>query len=1191
MIQTPVACHSDADGAEDAPAPDPPILYGVPDGAEALLLAAIMAGQFMASPPGPDALLCIVRDDLRMARLARMLRFLRPQAAIVELPAWDCLPYDRASPHTDVAARRLRALAELVGGDGRKLVLTTLAGALQRLPARHGWDARPLTARPGETIPRDRLLGFLLRGGYRRAETVRERGEFALRGGIVDIFAPTGEAPVRLDFFGDDLDAIRHFDAASQRTNHTADAVTLHPVSEILLDPDSIARFRQGYRECFGGTTEGDLLYEEVSAGRRPEGVEHWLPLFHPEMETLFDYLPGAPVLLDHQIGEVLMTRLEAIADHYTARKDDLDATRHHARDPDGPAVYKPLPPGALYLDRGEWQARLATCNAREISPYAPPESGGEELDFGARPVPDFAAARTDPARNLYAEIAARVRDEQAKPTLIAISGEASQARLTGLLSAAGLPEPPLLSHWPAPGERQPGHAAFATLALERGFTTADICIYTEQDLLGPRPVRPVRKPRRGAELITELSALEIGDKVVHIDHGVGRYDGLEIIDAGGAPHDCLRLIYAGDAKLYLPVENLDLLSRLGGAGADVTLDRLGGAAWQARKAALKSRIREIAQKLLAVAAQRELRRGTVLEPPEGAYAEFCARFSFVETGDQARAIDDVRADLAGGRAMDRLICGDVGFGKTEVALRAAFITTMAGLQVAVLTPTTLLARQHFALFQERFAHLPVRVAQLSRLTAPKDAKAVKQGLKDGQMDIVIGTHALLAKDIDFARLGLAVVDEEQHFGVAHKERLKTLRAAVHVLTLSATPIPRTLQMALAGVREMSLIATPPVDRLAVRTFVLESDRMVLREAIRREIGRGGQIFYVCPRIADLERAREFVRELAPEASLAVAHGRMPPRELEAVMGGFVDGKFNVLLSTNIIESGLDIPNANTMIVHRADRFGLSQLYQLRGRIGRGKVRGYCYLTLPAGWQLQERARKRLHVMQTLDSLGAGFSLASHDMDIRGAGNLLGDEQSGHIREVGIELYQKMLEEAVIAARGDAAGEGGTGEGERDENWSPVINLGSAVRIPDDYVGDLSLRLGLYRRLALLGTAAALDDFAAELVDRFGALPEAAQNLLRIVRIKLDCKRAGIAKLDGGPKGAVVGFRKNRFANPAGLIGFLQCRADGTKLRPDGTLVVMQRWDNPAARFDGIAQLAAQLADIAARATDAGGHM
>ncbi len=750
------------------------------------------------------------------------------------------------------------------------------------------------------------------------------------------------------------------------------------------------------------------------------------------------------------------------------------------------------------------------------------------------------------------------------------------------LLQEHGAHEAAPVETWPDAEELAPSTVAAAVLELERGFETLDLAVITEQDILGDRITRPSRKrTKRDAErFLTEASQLAEGDLVVHVEHGIGRFDGLQTLMLGEAPHDCLRLIYADGDKLFVPVENLELLSRYGASEGNLHLDKLGSASWQSRRTRLKDRITEMAGELLKIAAERKLKAGPQMRLVPGLYNEFCARFPYQETDDQEKAIEEVIEDLGSGRAMDRLVCGDVGFGKTEVALRAAFVAVMAGYQVAVVVPTTLLARQHHATFEARFAGLPVRIAQLSRFVTAKEAKAAKEGVDSGQVDIVVGTHALLAKDMHFKNLGLLIIDEEQHFGVGHKERLKQLKADVHVLTLTATPIPRTLQMSLVGVKDLSLIATAPVDRLAVRTFVSPFDSVTLREAIRREQLRGGQCYFVCPRISDLERNHQRLKELVPEARFAVANGQMPPKELETIMGAFYDGEIDVLISTTIVESGLDIPNVNTMIVFRADMFGLSQLYQLRGRIGRSKARAYAYLTLPPGKKVTPTALRRLEVLSSLDTLGAGFSIASHDLDIRGAGNLLGTEQSGHIREVGVELYQQMLEEAVAALRAEREG----GVAATNRTWTPEINVGTAVLIPEEYVRDLDVRMGLYRRIAALEDREEIENLRVELDDRFGEPPVEVENLLEIIGIKALCRTAGIAKLDAGTGGGIVTFRDDTFVNPGGLVDWIASQAGTVKLRPDMRIVATRNWAKVEARLAGTRDLAQALAGIAANA-------
>ncbi len=1138
-----------------------------PEGLEALVLADLVAG------PQRLNVVHVARDDARLSRLAEALRFFAPTAEILLFPAWDCLPYDRVGPHRDILARRIDTLTRLIApasDHAGRIVLTTVNAFLQRLPPRESFAGRIFTARPGESLDMAAMTAYFARNGYIRGETVGEPGEYALRGGIVDVFPPGEEEPLRLDLFGDELESVRRFDALSQRTTGTAEVVTLKPVSEVVLDAEAIARFRAGYVEAFGAAIRDDPLYEAISAGRLHLGMEHWLPLFHDNLETLLDYVPGWPVTLDHQAEEARNARLETVADYYEARQSvDTAAV--------GGTAYNPLAPDALYLTAAEWDRRLGERGSAHFTPFAAPEQTDRVIDAQGRRARDFAEVRAKADTNLYDAVDAHIAAQQAAGRRVLVAGYSAgtRDRLGGLLHEHGLPALAPVEAWAEVQALPTTTAGLVTLGIETGFATPTLEVISEQDILGERIARPQRARRRSDNFLTEVSALHESDLVVHVDHGIGRYEGLQTLDVGGAPHDCLRVIYQGGDRLFVPVENIEVLSRFGSENAVGDLDRLGGAGWQARKARVKKRIKDIADGLIKIAAARQTNAGEVFTPPAGLYDEFAARFPYPETEDQQRAIDDTLDDLVSGRPMDRLICGDVGFGKTEIALRAAFVTVMNGRQVVIVVPTTLLARQHFKTFSDRFAGLPINIAQISRLVPPREAAEAKEALAGGGVDIVIGTHALLAKSIRAKALGLLVVDEEQHFGVKQKERMKELRASVHVLTLSATPIPRTLQMAMSGVKEMSMIATPPVDRLAVRTFVMPYDPVVVREAIQREHFRGGQIFYVCPRIEDLPGLSERLRKLVPDVKVVMAHGQMPATQLEAAMTAFYDRQYDVLLSTNIIESGLDIPTANTLIVHRADMFGLSQLYQLRGRIGRSKIRAYAYLTLPPGRLLSAAAEKRLNVMQTLDTLGAGFSLASHDMDIRGAGNLLGEEQSGHIREVGIELYQQMLEDAIASQRG------GGMAGEDEAAFTPQISIGTAVLIPEIYVADLSVRLGLYRRLSGLVDGVEIESFAAELIDRFGPMPEEVENLLQIVTIKRRCVEAGVDKVDAGPKGAVISFHQGSFAKPEGLIAFIQKRADTVKLRPDHKLVYQRNWEDPAARARGVKRLIDDLAGIA----------
>jgi transcription-repair coupling factor (superfamily II helicase) len=1136
---------------------------GAPEGFDALLLA-----RRRLESDGP--ILHVCRDDARMARMAEALEFFAPEAEILRFPAWDCLPYDRVSPNHEIVAERVATLTRLLEPPRKtrprgRIVLTTVNALVQRVPPRAVFEGAVLSLAKGGRVSPEGLVAFLEANGYGRAGTVMEPGEYALRGGIIDLW-PAGEpGPVRLDLFGDEIESLKRFDPDTQRSAEALTGLRLRPVGEAFLDAASIERFRTGWRELFGAAAAEDPIYVSVSAGRRHPGMEHWAGLFHARMETLLDYLPGVSVSLDHQAEDALAARLEMIEDHYQAR-------RNPPRGEETP--YRPAPPARLYLSRAEWDAMLAAAPLFRFAPFA---SQGA-VDAGGRPGRLYAEIRAA-GENVFAAYAefARAEAEAGRRPVLAAWTKGSRERLANLLRENRCPAQPVET-WLEAQALPAGVVALAVIGVERGFTGPGIALTAEQDLLGERIARPPRRKRRADQFLADATGIEEGDLLVHQDHGIGRYEGLVTIEISGAPHDCLKLTYDGGDRLFVPVENIEVLSRFGSDAAGVALDKLGGASWQARKARAKQKIADMAQGLIRIAAERAVKQGLLATPPEGAWDEFCARFPFAETEDQARAIADVLEDLASGRPMDRLICGDVGFGKTEVALRAAFVVAMSGAQVAVVVPTTLLARQHFRTFSARFAGLPVKVAQLSRMVSAKEAAAVRAGLADGSINIVVGTHALLAKGIAFDHLGMVIVDEEQHFGVAHKERLKALKADVHVLTLTATPIPRTLQMALSGVREMSVIATPPVDRLAVRTFIMPWDGVVLREAIQRERFRGGQVFCVVPRLDDMERVAARLAEIAPEARIVQAHGRLSPSELERVMTEFGDGRHDILLSTNIVESGLDMPAVNTLIVHRADMFGLAQLYQLRGRVGRGKQRGYAYLTWPAGQVLSPTAQKRLEVMQTLDNLGAGFTLASHDLDIRGAGNLLGEEQSGHVREVGIELYQQMLEEAVAELR---AGEGRGQAAERD--WTPQIGLGVPVLIPEDYVKDLPVRLGLYRRIGALASEAEVEAMGAELADRFGPLPPEVENLLQVVALKALCRAANIEKLDAGPKGMVLAFHRNRFPDPAALVGWITAQKGVVKLRPDQKLAVVREMD-AGMRLKEAKRIVSALATLAARA-------
>ena len=1135
-------------------------LSGAPDGFDANILSNFITEK-------QKSIIFVARDDKRLDLMRKSLWFFSPNIPILDFPSWDCLPYDRVSPNADVSSARMATLAALSSGFEAPIVLlTTLNAITQYIPNRTIVSNNSFVAIVGRTINVKELRSYFSKMGFVQTPTVTEPGDYAIRGGIIDVFPPGESGPVRMDLFGDELESARRFDPVTQRTVENLDRIEFAPVSEVILDDVSINRFRNNYRKEFGSAGLDDPLYEAISAGRKHQGYEHWAPYFHDGMETIFDHLPNAVIFMDENIERIHNSRWDGINDQYEARLEALNSKNRLE------TVYKPIKPELFYVSPDDLFDLLNNREQRKFI-VLPQPTGPNSLDMRARIGRNFAPERQNEELGLFEEFAKHIIEKRKTTSVIIASMSlGARERLYGLLQDQGLSGMVNIKTWKDINQAI-GSISLAVWHLEHGFEAPGLTIISEQDVLGELIIRKTNKKRRAKDFLTEASSLSVGDLVVHVDHGVGRYRGLETVKAAGAPHDCLLLEYANNDRLYLPVENVELLSRYGHETG--LLDRLGGSAWQAKKAKLKERIREMADKLLRIAAERSLRKSEILEVSPDKWNAFCARFPYVETDDQLNAIEDVVSDMSSGKPMDRLICGDVGFGKTEVALRAAFIAASAGTQAAIIAPTTLLARQHFKSFEERFRGTGIRVKQLSRFVTTSQMKKNREALRDGAVEIIIGTHALLAKDIKFANLGLLIIDEEQKFGVGHKERLKQLRSDIHVLTLTATPIPRTLQLSLSGVRELSVIGTPPIDRLAIRTYVSEFDTVTLREALLREHYRGGQSFFVVPRISDLPEIEAFIEEQVPEINHVVAHGQMPAGELDERMNAFYDGKFGILVATTIVESGLDIPTANTIIIHRADMFGLSQLYQIRGRVGRSKTRAYAYLTTKPRQKLTHAAIKRLRVLGSLDSLGAGFMLASQDLDIRGAGNILGEEQSGNVREVGYELYQEMLEDAIAKIKSGQM-EGLTDEG----SWSPQINLGVPVLIPETYVQDLDVRLGLYRRLSALAKKIELEAFAAELIDRFGKLPTEVDMLLRVVRIKGMCRAAGIAKLDSGPKGAVIQFYQDKFISPSGLAQYL-LDSRGTAKIKDNKLIVLRDWTNDDKKVKGAYIIARELAVMA----------
>ncbi len=1092
----------------------------------------------------------IASDGVELANMASMLEYINPNLKVLRFPAWDTVPYDRVSPNPAIVAPRIECLSELALNPNSKtsrVIVTSVGAVLQKLPLKKIFLNSMREVSVGKKLNFNDFTHYVSINGYTKVAQVYEQGEYAVRGDIIDIFPVGTDEPLRIDLFDDEVERIRKFDVMSQRTTSELKSYTFKVMSEVVLDTNTVKTFRSKYREAFGADFSGDEIYEAVSNNMKYIGIENWLPFFYDEaLPTLFDYLPMASVIISDNVEEAAKSKADSIADYYQARLEALKIKSASDIEP-----YRPVSPELLYITDKQFAEILKEKQAISLTSLNIPSSDNV-IDTQVIPVRNFSSAKNIAASKVYSELKDYLSENKKLQRIIACYSNGSRERISSLMIEHEIKDVCHADTWDEAFIKSKNKVVLIIMPLEHGFKGDGYCLISEQDILGEKQNKSKQKKFTSKDFIADISSLNVGELVVHIEHGIGRFMGLENITAGGAPHDCLKIVYANNAKLFVPVENIDVLSRYGIEDENIELDTLGGNAWQAKKAKVKAKIRDIAEKLIKIAAERHLKKSDCFIPPQGMFDDFCSRFPYNETDDQLNAIADVLGDIGATIPMDRLVCGDVGFGKTEVAMRAAFAVASSGAQVALIVPTTLLARQHYQNFKSRLEGFPIRVKMLSRLVPPKEAKETKQGLKDGAVEIVIGTHALLSEKIEFCNLGLLIIDEEQHFGVAHKEKLKQIKSDVHVLTLTATPIPRTLQLSLTGVKQLSIIATPPVDRLAARSFVMPFDKVMIKEAVYREKYRGGQTFFVCPRVSDIHEVEKELTALLPDIKIFVAHGQMPVKQLEEVMTAFADGQGDILLSTTIIESGIDMPNVNTMIVYRSDMFGLAQLYQLKGRIGRGKKRGYAYFTIPPKRKLKPIAERRLNILQALDSLGAGFSLASHDMDIRGAGNILGEEQSGHIKEVGISLYQHMLEEEILRLKSSGTA---TSE-EKVQDWAPQITTGIPIMIPENYVRDLGIRLGLYKRIGDIKDKEALDDIKEELIDRFGALPNEVENLLATVEIKAMCLKAGIDRIDAGVKGLLIGFKNNIFTNPEKLMELIISSFGTIKVRPDQRLFI-----------------------------------
>lgn len=1115
-----------------------------------------------AARKSSQPMLVIAHDARAASRIEDELRFFCEPGTLIETFAgWETLPYDLFSPHPDIVSQRLRllsALPRLTKG----IVIVDLETMLQRLPPQAYIDAHAFDLRAGETFDvaafRDRLAG----AGYVSSSQVMAPGEFAVRGSIIDLYPMGSDSPYRLDMFDEEVESIRKFDPETQRSGDKVPALRLLPAREFPLTAEGIQNFKRRFRNRFPGDLTRMSLYRDIAEGAPPPGIEYYLPLFFDNTATLLDYLPQNTIIaVEREIDSMAKQAFTEIENRYEQRGHDVDRPI--------------LLPREVFMPVAEFMQRMTSYRRIELSRVEldPLMQTVPYQNFSTRVPPSLRVDQRseEPARELVNFVSAfqgRV--------LLAAESAGRREMLIDLLNKSHL-KPQLLDSWSA-FEASNDRLAITVSPISTGLQLDDppLALIAEEQLFGERArqERRRRRPERDPEkIIRDLTDLHPGSPVVHEEYGVGRFVGLTTLDVGGLTSEFLVLEYAEGDKLYVPVQALDLVSRYTGAPAEqAPLHKLGGDAWEKARKKAAQRIRDTAAELLDLYSRRAARQGEQLVAPEDDLRAFEAAFKFEETPDQAAAIRSVVDDLGSGRPMDRVVCGDVGFGKTEVALRAAFVAVQAGKQVVVLVPTTLLAQQHYQTFADRFADWPVRVESLSRFRTTKEVNQVMESLESGQTDIVVGTHRLLQSGVKFARLGLLIIDEEHRFGVKDKEKLKQLRAEVDVLTLTATPIPRTLNMAMGGLRELSLITTPPVSRLSIKTFVSQWDTATIREACLREIRRGGQIYFLHNSVDTIEKTARTLAELVPEARIAIGHGQMRERELEQVMLDFYHQRSNLLVCTTIVESGIDVPSANTIIIDRADKLGLAQLHQLRGRVGRSHHQAYAYLMTPPRNLMTADAVKRLEAIESLEDLGAGFTLATHDLEIRGAGELLGEEQSGQIQEIGYALYMEMLERAVNALKS-----GKVPQLDQPMHQGPEVDLHAPSLLPDEYLPDVHLRLVLYKRIAAAKNNEELRELQVEMIDRFGLLPPPAKNLFRIAEFKQAARALGLRKIDIGPGGGSVTFESDTKVEPGTLIRYVQRNSRTHRLEGGNKLKFSMNLEQEELRFTQVEQLLAEL--------------
>ena len=1110
-------------------------MSSVPSGLEPFLVSDLLQNY------NAKRILYLIPEEKNLNSYKKIFDVLNEKYNTLTFPSWDCMPYDKISPSNNILNDRLSVLVNSSRcSDSKILFITSVESIIQKLPPINKLKQNYKSISVGMELSFKELSMILVKLGYKHVSTVLEPNEYTTRGGIIDIWPVGVMYPLRLDYFGDVIDSMKIFNPITQITEKNLNSIVVYSFIESPVDPKIIAQFKYSYRKRYGPAGNTDDFFQTLSIGERVQGMEHFVPLYYKNLDTILDYFSVDSIVYNYKTLTAIKERLKEIDEAYQSK---LIISTNELKE------NKPLEPSELYLSYKEIKNLFNKGNEIILNKLTVDRTE-KDINFYGKPITPF-NIKKDLASNIHEHITKEIKLSREKKQKLILTADGSDAEknIISLLENFSIFNYRRVKNFKFNIVNDIEFIDILIIPLLEGFETPKLKIITKNEIF--KTQRSIKSRDIKKKSLVTLIDLTLGDVVVHEEHGVGKYLGLETIKISTAPHDCVKIEYKEGSILYLPVENIDLLSKYGYSDYNIELDRLGKNNWQKRKQNVKKRIKELASSLINSAAKRKLSKAPKIIFNRDLMDSFSNGFPYEETDDQLSTLDEIFKDLESGYPMDRLICGDVGFGKTEIALRTAFAVAYSGYQVALIAPTTLLTQQHFNNFLNRFTNFSIKIEMISRMISNERKTKILDKLYKNEIQILIGTHSLLSNDIKFSNLGLVIIDEEQNFGVSQKEKIKNYRNNIHLLTLSATPIPRTFYMSLMGVKQLSLIKTPPVDRLAVRTIITTFKKNIIREAILREKSRGGQIFCVVPRIKDINKVTKLIKDYFPTIRLSVAHGRLSTDNLDNVMYNFYNKNLDMLICTSIIQSGLDVPSANTLIVYKSDMFGLAQLHQLRGRIGRSNIKAYAYFTLSYNKQLSNNAERRIQAIQAMDTLGSGFNLSSYDLDIRGAGNLLGSEQSGQISEVGIELYQKLLKRAVDdIIKGSRA---------KTEEHSVQINISLPVLIPDSYVQDLSLRLSLYRRLGTLSNKDEIEEFSYEMINRFGILPEEFNNLLLIIEIKLLCRRIYLERIDIGKKAYKLLFIKDYNAYPENFINWITSHENKVSFNSDFSLIMILR--------------------------------